>query len=156
MRILMRQRLLSILDHYDVCDEAGQKLFQVNGKIALAPELRIRNAAGEEIAHMKFEMFHLMPHYNFYENGEKIDRMVKKITLFRPRYELEEAGWTVQGNFLDHEYQVTDDEGREIANISKAYLKVRDTYAIDVPDARNVLRVLMVALIVDSVQHPSR
>ena len=27
MRILMRQRLLSILDHYDVCDEAGQKLF---------------------------------------------------------------------------------------------------------------------------------
>ena len=97
-----------------------------------------------------------MPHYNFYENGEKIDRMVKKITLFRPRYELEEAGWTVQGNFLDHEYQVTDDAGREIANISKAYLKVRDTYAIDVPDARNVLRVLMVALIVDSVQHPSR
>lgn len=46
MRILMCQRLLSILDHYDVCDEAGQKLFQVNGKIALAPELRIRNAAG--------------------------------------------------------------------------------------------------------------
>lgn len=156
MRILMRQRLLSILDHYDVCDEAGQKLFQVNGKIALTPELRIRNAAGEEIAHTKFEMFHLMPHYNFYENGEKIDRMVKKITLFRPRYELEEAGWMVQGNFLDHEYQVTDDEGREIANISKAYLKVRDTYAIDVPDARNVLRVLMVALIVDSVQHPLR
>ena len=51
---------------------------------------------------------------------------------------------------------MTDDAGREIANISKAYLKVRDTYAIDVPDARNVLRVLMVALIVDSVQHPSR
>ena len=46
MRILMRQRLFSILDHYDVCDEAGQKLFQVNGKFALTPELRIRNAAG--------------------------------------------------------------------------------------------------------------
>ncbi len=156
MRILMRQRLLSILDHYDICDEAGQLLFKVNGKFALTPELRIWNAAGEELGYTKFELFHLLPHYNFFADGEKIDCMVKKITLFRPRYELEQSGWTVHGDFLAHEYQVTDTEGREIANISKAYLKVRDTYAIDVSDARNVLRVLMVALIVDSVEHPSR
>ena len=137
MRIIMRQRLLSILDHYEIFDEAGQLLFKVNGKVAIAPELRIQNAEGEELGYTKFEMFHLL-----------------KVTLFRARYELEESGWTVQGNFMDHEYQVTDAEGREIANISKAYLKVRDTYAIDVPDERNVLRVLMIALIVDSVQHP--
>lgn len=154
MRIIMRQRLLSILDHYEIFDEVGQLLFKVNGKVAIAPELRIQNAEGEELGYTKFEMFHLLPHYNFFAGGEKIDRMAKKVTLFRARYELEASGWTVQGNFMDHEYQVTDAEGREIANISKAYLKVRDTYAIDVPDERNVLRVLMIALIVDSVQHP--
>lgn len=154
MRIIMRQRLLSILDHYEIRDEAGQLLFQVNGKIAIAPELRIQNAAGEELGYTKFEMFHLMPHYNFFAGGEKVDQMVRKVSLFRARYELKQSGWAVEGKLLDHEYKVIDAAGREIASISKAYLKVRDTYAIDVPDKNNVLRVLMIALVVDSIQHP--
>ena len=49
MRIIMRQRLLSILDHYEIFDEVGQLLFKVNGKVAIAPELRIQNAEGEEL-----------------------------------------------------------------------------------------------------------
>ena len=44
MRIIMRQRLLSILDHYEIFDEAGRLLFKVSGKVAIAPELRIQNA----------------------------------------------------------------------------------------------------------------
>ena len=93
MRIIMRQRLLSILDHYEIFDEAGQLLFKVNGKVAIAPELRIQNAEGEELGYTKFEMFHLLPHYNFFAGGES--RSFARVTNWRsPAGRCRATSWT--------------------------------------------------------------
>ena len=73
---------------------------------------------------------------------------VKKalITPLRDRFtvELEDGGkLDVEGNILDHEYQITRD-GIPVANISKRWFRVRDTYGVAVTPGQNDALVLAV------------
>jgi uncharacterized protein YxjI len=78
---------------------------------------------------------------------------VKKalITPLRDRFtvELEDGGHLdVEGDILDHEYQITRD-GIPVANISKRWFRVRDTYGVAVVPGQNDALVLAVTVCID-------
>jgi uncharacterized protein YxjI len=58
----------------------------------------------------------------------------------------------VQGNITDHEYDVKYD-GRTLAEISKRWFTVRDTYAVDVADDADTPLVLAITVAVDWMGH---
>jgi uncharacterized protein YxjI len=61
----------------------------------------------------------------------------------------------VQGNILDHEYEIRDDR-RKVAQVSKKWFRVRDTYGVEVaPDQEDVL-ILAVTVALDVMAHPSK
>ena len=51
----------------------------------------------------------------------------------------------VKGNVVDHEYEIERD-GKKIAEVSKKWLRARDTYGVEVNDPADVVLVLSVTV----------
>ena len=54
----------------------------------------------------------------------------------------------MKGDLLDHEYEV-ELGGRRVANVSKKWLTIRDTYAVDIAEGQNDLLILAGVLALD-------
>ena len=58
----------------------------------------------------------------------------------------------MHGNVLQHEYEIERD-GHQIAEVSKKWFRMRDTYGIDVADPADVPLVVAVTVAVDAMAH---
>ena len=58
----------------------------------------------------------------------------------------------VRGNILDHEYRI-EREGDKIAEVSKKWLRMRDTYGIEIQPSADELLILAVAVALDAMEH---
>jgi uncharacterized protein YxjI len=91
--------------------------------------------------------------------GERL-AMVKKalITPLRDRWIVKIAGGpdlSVQGNILDHEYHIG--EGRDkIAEVSKKWFRVRDTYGVQIDPGQNDALILAITVAIDMMAHEGR
>ena len=53
MKLIFKQRLLSVLDSYDIYDEFGNTEYIVKGEIGLSHRFRIYNNRNIELAYIK-------------------------------------------------------------------------------------------------------
>jgi len=92
-------------------------------------------------------------------SGEQLALVHKAlITPLRERWKVDlpgDAEWKVQGNIVDHEYELEAD-GRKIAEVSKKWFRVRDTYGVEVDPGENQALVLAVTVAIDSMAHPRK
>ena len=58
----------------------------------------------------------------------------------------------VQGNILDHEYEIKEGR-RKIAQVSKKWFRVRDTYGVEVAPDQNDIVILAITVAVDMMAH---
>jgi uncharacterized protein YxjI len=61
----------------------------------------------------------------------------------------------VEGSILDHEYQITRD-GIPVANISKRWFRVRDTYGVAIVPGQDDALVLAVTVCIDHLTEHDR
>jgi uncharacterized protein YxjI len=60
----------------------------------------------------------------------------------------------VQGNILDHEYKI--EEGRDtVAEVSKKWFRVRDTYGVEIAPDQNDALILAIAVGLDIMTEPT-
>ena len=157
MRYLMRKQLFAIGDDFWVEDESGQRVFRVDGKV-----LRIRqtfvleDASGAEVATIRKKLVALRDTMDVEVDGQVVARVRRAMfSPFRQRFNVDVAGgpeMVVQGNITDHEYQVQRD-GATVAEISKRWFSLRDTYAVDVAPDESVALVLALTVAVDWMGH---
>jgi uncharacterized protein YxjI len=89
-------------------------------------------------------------------NGQQL-AMVKKalITPVRERFVAKIGNGPdldIQGNLLDHEYTI--EEGRnKIAEISKKWFRLRDTYGVEIEPGQNDILILAITVAVDMIAH---
>lgn len=152
MKMLFKQRFFSWLDSYDIFDENRSALFTVQGRLSWGHCLEIYNAQGEYMGKIKEEVLTFLPRFQMYAGENYIGNIQKKLTFFRPSFELDCNGWQVEGNFLEWDYTITDGNGDFIASVSKQLWNWTDTYMIDVADPVNALLCLMVVLAIDAAK----
>jgi len=58
----------------------------------------------------------------------------------------------VQGNILDHEYTIDDGRSR-IAEVSKKWFRVADTYGVEVAPGQDPALLLAIAVVLDTMSH---
>ena len=58
----------------------------------------------------------------------------------------------VQGNLLDHEYSINQ-KRIKIAEVSKKWLSVTDTYGVEIGDGQNDILILALAIAIDMMSH---
>jgi uncharacterized protein YxjI len=61
----------------------------------------------------------------------------------------------VQGNIVDHDYTIEQD-GAKVAEVSKRWFRVRDTYGVEVAPGENDVLILAITAVVDNMAHPAR
>lgn len=150
MKMLFRQRLLSLLDSYDIYDEAGNVLFRVEGRFSWAHKVDIYDRTGRLVGTVRQKIFSFLPKFEIYRDGRYLGCICREFTFLRPRYYYQANGWEVEGSFLEWDYRVRDSSGRIIAAVSKELFHLTDTYVIEVSNPENALEVLMFVLAMDA------
>jgi len=160
-RYQMRQRMLSIGDDYIIENDRGEHVFKLDGKA-----LRVRKTIlfevmdGHELCKIQERMLHIRDSMEIEGPDGKRLAMVHKamITPLRERWvvDLEDGpDLHAQGNFVDHEYTIERD-GDKVAEVSKRWFRVRDTYGVEVAPGENDLLILATTAVIDSMAHPAR
>ena len=154
----MRQKLVAIGDDYWIEDEQGRRVFKVNGKaMRVRDTLVLEDAAGTELLKLQERKLRMRDTMVIEDPSGRTVATVKKamITPLRERFSVDVADgedMDVQGNIVDHEYRISQG-GEDVAEVSKKWFRVADTYGVEVVDGRNVVLVLAVAAVIDNMTH---
>jgi uncharacterized protein YxjI len=125
-----------------------------------AKTLIFEDAHGGELLKIQERMLRLRDTMEIEDPDGRSVATVKKamITPLRERWTVKVADGPdldVQGNILDHEYAIED--GRTtVAEVSKKWFRVADTYGVEVAPGQNPVLLLAVAVILDTMAHKSR
>jgi uncharacterized protein YxjI len=159
-RFQMREKLVSIGDDFWIENAQGQRAFKVDGKaLRVRDTLTMRDAQGHEVAKIQERMINIRDTMKIERPG-KPDATVKKamITPLRERFTLE-AGDVgeidIQGNLLDHEYTF-EKGGQKIAETSKRWFRVRDSYGVEIAPGQDEALILAATVVIDQMSHDVR
>jgi uncharacterized protein YxjI len=154
----MRQRLVSIGDDYWIEDAQGNRAYKIDGKaLRVRDTLIFEDAGGHELYKIQSKMLHIRDTMKI-EDGHGHDvATVKKalITPLRDRFEINvENGSDMEakGNIVDHEYKIERD-GDKVAEVSKRWFRVRDTYGIEIAEGQDDALILAVTVCIDQMTH---
>lgn len=150
MRLLIKQRVFSWTDTYDIYDENENiKYFVKSEFLTLGHRIHVYDAQRKEIGMIKQKIMTLMPVFEIEMNSITQGYIKKKFTMFRPKYEVDFNGWEVEGNFLGWDYEVYSRSTR-VLYISKELLHWGDTYVIDFADPKDELMGLLLVIAIDA------
>ena len=151
MKLYIRQKVFSWGEKFSICDETGRERYAVRGEVlTLGRKLHIYGAEGEELALIRQKPLSLRQRFFIFVGGHATAEIRLEFTLAKPRYRVIGSDWKVQGDFMAHEYAVTDGNGREIAAISKHWFTWGDTYEVDVFRSEDMLLALCVTIAIDA------
>ena len=158
MRYLMRERILSWGDDFTIKDDAEREAFYVDGKVfSFGDKLSFKDTDGKEVALIDQKLLSVGPQYEIVRGGTTVAVVKKQLfTLFRARFTVDVPGpddLEAKGNFLEHEY-VFERDGRDVARISKKWLSLSDSYAVDINEGEDDVVILAAAVVIDLVSHP--
>ena len=91
-----------------------------------------------------------MPKFEMYLGDNYIGSINKEFTFFKPRFNIDDNGWQVDGDWFEWNYSILNASEESVAVVSKELWNWTDTYVIDVPDPDNALYALMVVLAIDA------
>ena len=157
-RYQMREKLVAFGDDYYIKNEAGQNTFKVDGKVLRVRDfLQIKDLQGNVQCQIQERMLTIKDTMAIEDGqGKEIARVKKAlITPLRDRWTVklkDGPDLDVQGNILDHEYEIKEGR-RKVAQVSKKWFRVRDTYGVEIaPDQEDVI-ILAVTVALDQMAH---
>lgn len=153
-RYKIRQNLISIGDDFWIENEGGKRVFKVDGKVLrIRKTLVFEDANGKKLAQIQERLLTIKDTMAVEDADGKDLATIKKalITPFRDRWDVKVKNGPdldVQGDFLAHEYTIKDGRNK-VAEVSKRWLTIADTYGVEVADGQNDVLILAIAVAID-------
>lgn len=150
MQLLIKQRVFSFTDTYDVYDENQNQRYFVKGELfSFGHKIHVFDQNDREVGSISEKIFKFFPTFDIYMNDRRVGSVNKKMTFFRPKYEIDCCGWKVEGDFMNWEYEVYY-EGRTIIRITKKLFAWGDTYVIDYNNPDDEIMGLLLVIAIDA------
>lgn len=151
MKLLIRQRVFSWTDTYDIYDETGEARYFVQTEpFRLGHQIHVYDKrAGEEVGSIHQRLLTFLPAFEVVLNGRVMGTVQKKVSFFCPRYQVDYRGWEAEGDLLSWNYRVTD-RGQTVMNIHKELFQWGDTYVLDYDSPADELPGLLLVLAIDA------
>ena len=152
MKLYIKEKAISVMDKFYVRNEKGDKVYEIRKKIAPAIGLKlfIFDMEGNELAYIKEKNIAIKPKFRIFVGGQHTATVEKKIVALKPKYEVDELGWKIKGNIIEHNYKIISSKG-EAMNIHKGILRLSDTFELEITDTKHLLEALAVVLAIDCV-----
>jgi uncharacterized protein YxjI len=160
-RYKMRQKMVAIGQDFWIENEQGQKVYKVDGKaLRVRDTLLFQDAHGNDLCKIQEKLLRIRDTMDIEGPGGGKLATVKKalITPLRDRWTVKVGNgpdMEVQGNILDHEYTIQEG-GKKVAEVSKKWFRVRDSYGVEVAPGQNDVLILAATVVVDMMAHPGR
>jgi uncharacterized protein YxjI len=151
----MREKLFAIGDDYWIENEDGERAFKVDGKaLRIRKTLVLEDPSGAELFTVQEKKLHIRDTMDIERGGETVARVKKAlITPLRERFAIEVDGGDdleAKGNIVDHEYKI-ERGGKRVAEVSKRWFRVRDTYGIEIAPGEDDALVLAATVCIDQM-----
>jgi uncharacterized protein YxjI len=156
-RYRMREKLFSIGDDFWIDTDDDRHAFKVNGKaLRLRSTFVLESPAGDELFKIQEKKLRVRDTMELERDGETVATIKKAlISPLRDRFTIhmgDGGELHAKGNIVDHEYKIERD-GDKVAEISKRWFRVRDTYGIDVSPGEDDALILAAAVCIDEMAH---
>jgi uncharacterized protein YxjI len=150
---VIRERMFRMGEDSDITDEAGQPVLHVDGKVmSLHNRLVLQDPSGREAGQVHRKLAALRPTYEITLGGKHVAEVRKHLlTPFGDRFTIDVHGagdMEINGDLLDHEFTIERD-GQTVATISKRWLTMTASYAVDVAPGGDDVLILASVLALD-------
>ncbi len=151
----MREKLFAIGDDYWIENEDGERVFKVDGKaMRIRKTFLLEDPSGAELFKIQEKKLHIRDTMEI-ERGDETVATIKKalITPLRDRFSVEVEGGDdleAKGNIVDHEYKI-ERGGERVAEVSKRWFRIRDTYGIEIAPGQDDALILAVTVCIDQM-----
>ena len=157
-RYKIRQKMFSIGDDFWIENQKGERVYKIDGKaLRLRETLFFEDLKGNKLAKIQ-ERLLAFKDTMVIEDADGDQMAVIKKGLIAPLGD----HWTVnvrggpdldvQGNILDHEYSIMQRRNK-VAEVSKAWFSLTDTYGVEVDEGQNDILILAIAIAIDMMSH---
>jgi uncharacterized protein YxjI len=153
----MREKVFAIGDDYWIETDGGQHAFKVDGKtLRIRKTLVLETPQGEEVLTIEKRILSIRDTMEIERDGKAVATVSKAfMTPLRDRFSIEVEGgenMEAKGNIVDHEYEI-EREGATVAEVSKRWFHMRDTYGIEIAEAQDDALILAVTVCIDQMSH---
>ena len=154
-RYQMREKLFSIGDDFWIETEQGERAFKVNGKaMRIRETFVLESPSGDELFKIQEKKLRIHDTMKIERDGDTVATVKKAlITPLRDRFAIEvehDDDLSAKGNIVDHEYEIERD-GHKVAEISKRWFRIRDTYGIEIAPGQNDALILAATVCIDEM-----
>jgi uncharacterized protein YxjI len=154
-RYQMREKLVSIGDDFWIEDAEGERVFKVDGKaLRVRDTLVVKSPSGDELFTVRERKLSIRDKMTVERHGDTVATIKKAlVSPLRQRFKVElEDGSELEahGNIVDHEYEIERD-GHKVAEVSKRWFRVRDSYGIEVAPEQDDALLLAVTVCIDQM-----
>lgn len=160
-RYQLREDLISIGDDFWIENENGQRVYRVDGKVLRISKTYVfLDMAGKTLCRIKEQLLTIRDKMEIEDaEGRQMAVVMKAlISPLRDRWMVKVANGPdldVQGDIFDHEYAIK--QGRhKIAEVSKKWFRLTDTYGVEVAEGQNDILILAIAVAMDAMTHERR
>ena len=152
----MRAGLMDLGEDYWVRTNDGRTVYQVDGMaVRLRESFTIRDAGGEVVARMEERVARVRDTMGIDRPGRPAATVTKAaVAPLREQYviEADDVGTIeVHGDVVDHEYTFERD-GQPVAEVSKRWMTVRDTFGVQVEPGADPVLVLAATAAIDALR----
>jgi uncharacterized protein YxjI len=157
-RYKIRQKMFSIGDDFWIENQEGQRVFKVDGKaLRLRKTLIFEDMNGKKLCQIQERWLPIRETIAIDGPDGKQIAVVQKalIAPLRDRWSVNVKNGPdldVQGNILDYEYTIKQGWNK-IAEVSKKWFSLTDTYSVEIDSGQNDILILAVAIAIDMMAH---
>jgi uncharacterized protein YxjI len=153
----MREKLFAIGEDFWIENEAGEKAFKVDGKaLRMRDTLILQDPSGGELFKVQEKALRVRDTMKIERDGDTAATVKKALVhVVRDRFSIEVEGGEdleAQGNIVDHEYKI-ERGGNHVAEVSKRWFRIMDTYGIEIAPGENEALILAVVVCIDQMSH---
>ena len=150
----MREKMFSIGGDFWI-ERDGERAFKVNGKaLRVRRTLVLEGPGGEELLTIQEKKLSVRDKMEVERGGRTVATIKKAlITPLRERYSIEVEGGEdleAKGNIVDHEFEIKRG-GDKVAEVSKRWFRVRDTYGVEVLPGQDDALILACTVCIDQM-----
>jgi uncharacterized protein YxjI len=153
----MREKLFAIGDDFWIETDGGDRAFKVNGKaLRIRDTLVLETPGGAEVATIQEKKLSIRDKMEIERDGKTVATVRKAlVSPLRERFSIDVEGgqdMEAKGNIVDHEYKI-ERGGDKVAEVSKRWFRVRDTYGIEVGEGQDDSLILAITVCIDQMSH---
>lgn len=155
MQYVLKQKLVSLGNNFTIKNLDGTDAFQVTGTlVSIGDKLSLQDTDGNELVYIEQQPFNS---YQLWRDGKRLADVSRDLLSFRRRRFIVAVSGSDDleaiGDFLSFEYVVKRGD-RKIATFTRQWLRLSDTYFIQIhdDDADGPL-VLAIAVVIEVVSH---